>query len=72
MGVVYRVKDLNTGRVRKWTLAQVLEEINRNHSEDWIPYGEGDWATGWFEWVEGNGHVTMINFFNLYYSEFAN
>jgi len=44
-----------------WTLDEVLEEINRDHSEDWTDYDETDWREGWNEWVVGDGYYTMVN-----------
>jgi hypothetical protein len=55
----YKVKDLHTGEIHNWTLSQVLEEINRDTSEDWTPYDETDWKEGWNTWAEGDV-FTMI------------
>ena len=35
-----------------WTIPQILEEINRDRSEDWSAYDESDWLEGWLEWVD--------------------
>ena len=40
-------------RVEEWTLEEVLNEINRDRSDEWIDYDETDWKEGWEEWVEG-------------------
>ena len=37
----------------KWTLEEVLAEINRDRSDSWIDYNEKDWREGWDEWCEG-------------------
>lgn len=50
----YFVKDISTGKIEQWTLAQVIEEINRDHSEHWQGYDESDWQEGWEEWCEGD------------------
>ena len=50
---MYKVKDLYDGKVHEWTLQEVLEEINRDHSDDWVPYDESDWEEGWENWCEG-------------------
>lgn len=44
---------------QEWTLEQILEEINRDRSEEWTDYDESDWQEGWKEWVEGDGIYTM-------------
>tara|TARA_R110000824_G_scaffold3570_1_gene17015 strand:+ start:264 stop:449 length:186 start_codon:yes stop_codon:yes gene_type:complete len=50
----YKVKDLNTNKVSDWTLADILSEINRDHSEEWEAYDAKDWREGWDEWAEGD------------------
>ena len=37
-----------------WTTEELLEEINRDRSEDWEDYNYLDWEEGWFEWCEGD------------------
>ena len=44
-----------------WTLDEVLGEINRDHSEEWLDHDETDWREGWHEWVVGEGYYTMVN-----------
>lgn len=39
--------------LQRWTLDEILEEINRDHSDQWTDYDETDWEEGWNEWVEG-------------------
>ncbi len=39
-----------------WTINEILEEINRDHSDAWIDYDLSDWYEGWMEWVEGEYH----------------
>ena len=41
---------------RKWSADEILKEINRDHSAEWIPYVKSDWLEGWSEWVEGEYH----------------
>ena len=53
----YQVKDIETGKIYSWTLSQVIEEINRDRSEDWTAYNQSDWREGWDEWVEGDVYV---------------
>lgn len=33
------------------TLPQILEEINRDRSEEWTCYDESDWVTGMTMWT---------------------
>ena len=40
-------------RIEEWTLQDVLEEINKDRSDEWTDYDETDWKEGWNEWVEG-------------------
>lgn len=51
--MVFTVMCAETKEESSWTLAEVLEEINRDRNPDWIPYDESDWVEGWNEFVEG-------------------
>jgi hypothetical protein len=42
METQYVLFDNHTGEIVRWTLEEVLEELNRNRSEGWIPYDETD------------------------------
>lgn len=42
----------NKGGIEYWTLAQILEEINRDRSAHWTDYDETDWREGLDEWTE--------------------
>ena len=53
------VKDIETGKVFKWSLTKILREINRDRSENWTDYEESDWREGWREWVEGD-YYTLV------------
>lgn len=59
--LICKVKDLNSDHIYTWTMEQVLEEINRDHSEEWENYTELDWFEGWYEWCEGD-YVAMLEF----------
>jgi len=37
----------------EWSVDEILEEINRDRSSEWIDYDETDFAEGWREWCEG-------------------
>ncbi len=47
------VRNIETGLTHTWDIDRVLEEINRDRSEEWQDYNETDWEEGWCEWVEG-------------------
>ena len=51
--MVIKIKDLVTGEILNWSIAQVLSEINRDRSHGWTDYDESDWFEGWSEWVDG-------------------
>lgn len=38
--------------IQTWSLAQVLNEINRDHAEGWTNYDQNNWQEGWVEWVD--------------------
>lgn len=46
------VRERDTGLEYIWSMAEVLEEINRDRSEDWTPYNETDWREGLDEFTE--------------------
>ena len=58
MSKTYRLLNSEDGQVVDWTIEQVLEEINRDHSSEWLDYDESDWREGlseWTPWVEVEG-----------------
>ena len=55
-----KVRDVETRKVLTWTLNQVLEEINRDRSEDWTDYDASDWREGWRDWVQDDGYFELI------------
>lgn len=38
--------DPESGALVVWTLDEILEEINRDRSEEWTDYDESDWKEG--------------------------
>ena len=48
-----QVIDMVTGKIITMEMPDILEEINRDRSEDWTNYDATDWREGWSEWVEG-------------------
>ena len=55
---LFQVRDLYTNDIHYWTMKDVLEEINRDHSPDhggdWSDYNESDWQEGWRVFAEGD------------------
>ena len=49
----YKVKCLETGAIYGFTVNDILDEINRDHGDDFTPYTVKDWREGWSEWCEG-------------------
>ena len=58
--VFRNVLDRTTGEVQRRHLFWILEEINRDHSEDYTFYDETDWEEGWKEWVEPEGRYSIV------------
>lgn len=54
------IKFLGTGEIEQWPMDEVLDEINRGHSVDFINYTPEDWEIGWDEWVEGNYYTRHV------------
>ena len=46
MKQTFEVFHFETGVIEVWTLAMILQEINRDRSQDWTPYNETDWIEG--------------------------
>ena len=55
----YTFKELETGNLYHWTITEILEEINRDRSDEWSAYDESDWREGWNEWCEGD-YYTLV------------
>ena len=55
----YKLKQIDTEEVTEWTVKDILEEINRDRSDDWSPYDESDWREGWHEWCEGSFYTLV-------------
>jgi len=54
-----KIKEIKSGEIFEWTLKEVLEEINRDRSEEWQNYNRTDWREGWDEWCEGDIYTLM-------------
>ena len=49
--VQYCGDEPTAGHIELWTMAQILDEINRDRSADWTPYVKRDWKEGLTEWT---------------------
>jgi len=43
---IYVLLNIVDGETSLWTLPEILEEINRDRSDEWTPYDESDWREG--------------------------
>lgn len=50
----FQILNLETQETFTWTLTEVLEEINRDRSDEWMDYNKEDWQEGWNHWIEGD------------------
>lgn len=58
----YTVMDIETKKTFAWTSKEMLQEINRDTSDEWTDYNVGDLFEGWYEWVEGEFYkIVEIN-----------
>ena len=48
----YRNQYSDGNEVFKWTIPQILEEINRDRSDQWTDYDLSDWREGLEEFTE--------------------
>lgn len=46
MQKLYTIFNIETHESWRLSLSEILEEINRDRSEDWQPYNESDWREG--------------------------
>ena len=46
MSKTYKIRDVEDGSVYNMTLPMILEELNRDRSEEWTDYDETDWREG--------------------------
>jgi hypothetical protein len=51
MSKIYKIRDVEDGSVYKMTLPMILEEINRDRSDEWANYDETDWREGLAEFT---------------------
>jgi len=55
----YKIREIETGKIFKWSVREILEEINRDHSDEFTPYDKSDWREGWAEWCEGDYYTKI-------------
>ena len=51
MNKLYKIRDVEDGSVYNMTLPMILEEINRDRSDEWMQYDETDWREGLAEFT---------------------
>ena len=51
MSKTYAIMDKTDGSVYNMTLPMILEEINRDRSDEWTDYDETDWREGLAEFT---------------------
>jgi hypothetical protein len=51
MSRVYKIRDVEDGSVYNMTLPMILEEINRDRSDEWTNYDVTDWREGLAEFT---------------------
>lgn len=58
------LKEVETESQFDWNIYDLLEEINRDRSEQWSDYDESDWEEGWFSWCEGDIYTLISIVYN--------
>lgn len=57
----YKIKNIDKNAVEEWTASQMLDEINRDRSDEWTPYCEtDDILEAWHAWVESEGFYSLV------------
>jgi hypothetical protein len=51
MNKLYKIRDVEDGSVYNMTLPMILEELNRDRSDEWMNYDETDWREGLAEFT---------------------
>ena len=51
MSKIYRIRDVEDGSVYLMTLPMILEDLNRDRSDQWQDYDETDWREGLAEFT---------------------
>jgi hypothetical protein len=56
---VFTVLDLISNEELTWDILDVLDEINRDRSADWVDYSKDDWFNGWNSWCEDDDYIML-------------
>lgn len=48
----FKLLNTDTNEIEIMTLIEILENINRDRSENWVPYNTTDWIEGLHEFTE--------------------
>jgi hypothetical protein len=59
-GKIVTLFNLEEEKMEKFTIPEILEEINRDRSDQWSPYTVEDWQEGWEEWCEGKTYKLLM------------
>ncbi len=51
---VERFTVVDEGETENYTIAELVEEVNRDRSDEWVQYTELDVLSGWWEFVESD------------------
>jgi hypothetical protein len=44
--ILYKIVNIETHEIMLLTVSEILEEINRDRSDEWQDYDESDWREG--------------------------
>jgi hypothetical protein len=56
---VFTVLDPISSEELTWDILDVLDEINRDRSADWVDYTKDDWFHGWSAWCENDDYIML-------------
>lgn len=57
----FQILNIESKQIEHWTIEQILNEINRDRSEEWTKYDQNDWQEGWRVWIENEGFFKIID-----------
>lgn len=63
LDLTHKIRVVEDNRIVDWTIEAMLEEINRDHSDEFTDYDENDYLEGWAEWVEHAGFYKLVDDF---------
>lgn len=56
---VFTVLDKHSDEVLTWYIEDVLDEINKDRTADWIDYTKDDWFDGWSAFCEDDIFIML-------------